>query len=75
MTRRDQDAEGAASADRAEREAGVVAAPQHGGRARIPIAATAAPTIPVIAAMMVQMTTVPTASPPDTRENHSSIAR
>ncbi len=39
------------------------------------MAATAAPTIPVIAAMMVQITTVPTASPPGRRTNQSSMAR
>jgi hypothetical protein len=39
------------------------------------MAVTAAPTTPVMAAMMTQITTVPTARPPRRRPNHSSIAR
>ena len=38
------------------------------------MAATAAPTTPVIAARMVQIAMVPMASPPLTPENQASIA-
>ncbi len=43
------------------------------GRARIPMVATAAPTMPVIAAMTVQMITVPMANPPRKGPNHMRI--
>jgi hypothetical protein len=45
------------------------------GRASMPMAATAAPTMPVMAAMIVQMAMVPTARPPGNRRDQSSMAR
>ena len=44
------------------------------GSARMPIAVTAAPTTPVMAAIITQMITVPIAKPPRSRPNHSSMA-